>query len=114
MSEVIAGFGLTAHKNSTYIGGQEVTVTSLNVDTISMKSMLNIDVLDSCGASSGQVLTIGSDGQPCWANPVDFLDTKLREEYPALQDSWNDLMAALEEYQMVKKLVMDHDNQSND
>ena len=53
---------------------------------------------------------INERGSAEWINPMEkFNDKDLREAYPPLEDAWQNLLTALREYELAKKLVQDHD-----
>jgi len=86
------------------------SITTFCADTTIINAKLNIGSIDTSNAISGQVLTVNHDGDAVWAEPeFGSADKKLREKYPGLKTSWENVMEAIEEYEMVKKLVIDHD-----
>ena len=103
MSSVVSGDGLKATEISTYFEGAEIRATRVSVDQIDPTR--HIQTYDAPG--KGYVLMTNDYGGLEWTKPFDS-DKELRDNYPALEEAWGTLMEALEEYQVVKKLVMDH------
>lgn len=102
MSNILAGRGLVSSEHIAWVNGQEIKATEISMDTIDPY------MIDASIANPGDVLMRDEYGGLSWRKPFDS-DEQLRKEYPALEEAWGVLMQALEEYQMVKKLVMDHD-----
>lgn len=106
MTGIIAGAGISISQRSESVSGQIMQVSEIGLDTFA--TCIDPQMIAAYNGKPGQVLGIDEYGIACWKNPFDS-DKELREEYPALQESWGILMEALEEYQLVKKLVQDHD-----
>lgn len=113
MTIIRAGNGLRMMKIQTWVDGENEEVCELSLDGIqdvSQYSMPFMSGMEQNIGNPGDFLTIGEDGQASWINPIEAItDKELRKEYPALEQAWGILMEALSEYQMVKKLVQDHD-----
>ena len=103
MSNVVAGIGLKTMDQNVYVNGQYVNITELSVGEIN--PTVHLTTYDAPGA--GYVLMTDDFGGLNWAKPFES-DSELRAKYPALEEAWGILMEALNEYQMVKKLVMEH------
>ena len=114
MSIIKAGPGLMMNKTKTWVDGEEVTVSELSLDgiqtTYGQQSLPFISPQNMAQnvAEPGNILMIDEFGNAGWVNPT-IDDKALRETYPALEDAWQTLMAALQEYELAKKLVQDHD-----
>lgn len=106
MTEIIAGPGLISQKSISYLNGNQIEMVELRLDTCSM--VIDPQMIAVASGKPGQVLGIDNTGNVSWIDPFDN-DKELREKYPSLEESWNILLAALEEYHLVKKLVEDHD-----
>ncbi len=98
---VIAGRGLMKTEEFVYIDGYQVLMSKLSI------MQIDLDQINHVNAQPGQVLMYDHDGNVKWKKPFDD-DSELCQKYPALEEAWGLLMEALEEYQMVKKLVQDH------
>lgn len=108
MTIVNTGFGLLSHKTDHYIDGQHVSSVRLNVDIHQIIHGLTTEL----NALPGQILTVDSNGNLEFKkipNPI-VDDERLRTEYPSLQLAWEKLLESLSEYEMVKKLVKEHNN----
>ncbi len=104
------GEGLLADKHTEYLNGSPVEVETIGVElSMIATTKIGINSIDSSTALPGQVLTKNENGDVVWADPSVIPDKELREEYPSLQVSWDRVMEALQEYEMVKKLVQDYD-----
>lgn len=114
MSIVKAGPGLIMNQTKTWVEGQEITVSELSLDGIQLNygqpsfSFIDPQNMAQNIAEPGNVLMINEQGQAVWSDPIRD-DKALRETYPALEDAWQTLLAALQEYELAKKLVQDHD-----
>lgn len=110
-----AGSGLQMTKKQSWVDGEEITICELSLDGIqenypqhtlfgqSQSTSYNV-------ANPGDILMIDEFGDATWVNPMKrFNDKDLRETYPALEDAWQNLMTALHEYELAKKLVQDYD-----
>lgn len=106
MTEITAGPGLASRKTISYVNGNQIEIVELSLDTYS--AFIEPQMIATYDGKPGQVLGINSSGNTSWINPFDG-DKELREKYPALEESWGVLLASLEEYYLVKKLVQDHD-----
>ena len=104
--EVKAGYGLSSTETISYYPGGQVQVMQLNLDIYS--SSIEPKMMDTHMGLPGQVLGIDETGNACWQDPFSS-DKELREKYPVLEESWGTLLEALKEYELVKKLVQDHD-----
>lgn len=104
--EVKAGYGLISSETVSYYSGGQIQILEIGLDTYS--TVIDPKMIAAHSGLPGQVLGIDETGKACWQDPFNS-DKKLREQYPSLEESWDILMEALEEYQMVKKLVQDHD-----
>ena len=102
MSEVTPGRGIQVMKQSGWINGHEVVAAEISVGYI------DPDQLNTLEARPGEVLMFSDNGRLEWKQPFDS-DKELRNEYPALEEAWGILMEALSEYELVKKLVKDHE-----
>jgi len=110
---VKAGSGLQMTKKQAWVEGEEITICELSLDGIqdnyqqhtlfgqSQSTSYNV-------AKPGNILMIDEFGDAGWVNPT-IDDKELREKYPPLEDAWRILMTALQEYELAKKLVQDHD-----
>jgi len=104
-TSIIAGTGISILQHLGNVAGQSVHVSEIGLDTFA--SCIDPQMIAAYSGNPGQVLGIDEAGNACWRNPFDS-DKELREKYPALEESWGVLMEALTEYQLVKKLVQDH------
>lgn len=114
MSIVKVGSGLTMNQTKTWVEGEEITVSEISLAGVPSDSQYTLAYSpSSIGYNIGQpgdILTIDKSGNASWSNPMEIVsDRELRKEYPPLEDAWQLLMEALSEYQLVKKLVQDHD-----
>ena len=101
-----SGHGIRIDNRNSWAEGVEITVQEVSFDTFSQCIMPYNIVTNT--AKPGDVLTVNSSGLPEWRTPFDG-DEALRRQYPALEQAWSTLVKSFEEYQMVKKLVADHD-----
>jgi len=114
MSIVRAGPGLMMNRTKTWVDGEEITVCELSLDGIQTSygqqalPFISPQNMAQNIAQPGNVLMIDEQGQAKWGNPMND-DRALREAYPSLEDAWQNLLAALQEYELAKKLVQDHD-----
>ena len=106
MTEVTAGPGLISTETTGYVNGHPIKLVELRLDTYA--EVIDPQMIGAYSGSPGQVLGINEMGKACWQDPFNS-DKELREKYPTLEDSWGTLMEALKEYELVKKLVQDHD-----
>lgn len=114
MTIIRAGNGLQMIKTETYVDGENEEVCELSLDGIQDVNQYSMSfapsIIEQNTGMPGNVLTIDENGQATWINPIELVaDKELRKEYPALEQAWGTLMESLAEYQMVKKLVQDHD-----
>jgi len=114
MTIIRAGNGLKMNKMQTWVDGENEDVCEISLDGIQDVNQYSMSfapsIIEQNTGIPGDVLTIDENGQASWINPIELVaDEKLRKEYPALEQSWETLMEALAAYQMVKKLVQDHD-----
>lgn len=65
--------------------------------------------IDTSNVKPGQILMIDDTGSAKWEDISVIPDKELRDEYPSLQISWDRVMEAIQEYELVKKLVQDYD-----
>ena len=97
-----AGNGITiTESDSLYWRHERISVSEISLN----KSILSF--FDGMMASQpGDVLMKDRDGNLRWGKPFDN-DEELRREYPALEQAWDILMEAVENYYFVRKLVKD-------
>ena len=113
-SIISVGAGLKITNQQEWLNGQYFDSTKLEVDeTVVRVDTYNTGIIapaliDTQDGKKGDVLIYDENGYAKWGRPFEG-DKELREEYPSLQEAWGVLMEALEEYEMVKKLVQDHD-----
>jgi len=114
MNIVKAGPGLRLDQSKTWVEGQEITVSELSLDGIRVNygqqsfSFIDPQNMAQNVAEPGNILMIDEHGQAKWTNLINN-DRAIREAYPTLEDAWQTLLAALQEYELAKKLVQDHD-----
>lgn len=112
-----AGHGLQMNKKQSWVDAEEITICELSLDGLQDIHAANqhISYIQPCNiaqnvAKPGDVLMINEQGHAIWTNPTErFNDETLRDSYPALEDAWQKVLAALYEYELAKKLVQDHD-----
>lgn len=103
------GEGLFSTINQEYIDGEFVDVETIHVDlSAHMSTKILTRNLDTCYGVPGQVLMINEYGVVEWKSLPD-MDKELRERYSELEVSWQRVMEAFAEYELVKKLVDDYD-----
>lgn len=108
------GDGIRIDTQQEYIGNEWVDVDTINVDlnvdgyAVGKLPITNIDT-NMC--IPGQILVAGNCGSLEWKNPSEVFemeDRELREQYPSLEIAWKNVLEAIHEYEMVKKLVKDY------
>ncbi len=104
MSTVFPGRGITITNQSTWVINHQIEASEISITT----GQIGLDMIDSTMAQKGDILMYSEYGYLEWAKPFDS-DAELRREYPALEEAWGTLMEALSEYELVKKLVQDHE-----
>ena len=104
MSTVFPGRGITITNQSTWVNSHQIEASEVSIS----RGQIELDLISTIAADPGDVLTYNEFGYLEWTKPFDS-DAELRKEYPALEESWGTLMEALSEYELVKKLVKDHD-----
>lgn len=111
MTIIRSGAGLKIDRKTIWIEGEEEEIYEISLDGIDDRYQQPSLFYDTGNfAKPGDVLMVNEHGQAKWINPtVQFSDKDLREAYPALEDTWQTLLAALQEYELAKKLVQDHD-----
>ncbi len=111
MSIIRTGPGLKMDKKQMWIEGEEEIIYEISLDGVKdTYEQPSLFYESESHARPGDVLMINERGKPEWINPtVRFNDNDLRETYPALEDAWQNLLVALQEYELAKKLVQDHD-----
>jgi len=105
------GDGFISCKSTEYLNnGLAVEVETVDIDLSNTLciSKLSIDNIDTSMAIDGQVLAY-NNGKIEWTDVKSIPDRELREQYPSLQISWDRVMEAMNEYELVKKLVQDYD-----
>jgi len=106
MTGIIAGNGISITNRREFAAGQPMQISEIGLDTFA--TVIDPQMIAAYNGKPGQVLGINEGGTACWKDPFDS-DKELRQQYPALEQSWGVLMEALSEYELVKKLVQDHD-----
>ena len=108
------GSGLRVDTESEYLAGEWIDVDTVNVDfsndTYSL-GRISASNIESCTALPGQVLRANENGQTEWVDPSELFmenDKELREKYPSLEIAWENVLKAIHEYELVKKMVKDH------
>ena len=111
MTIIRTGPGLKLDKKITWIENEEEEICVISLDGIKdICEQPSLYYEPDKIAQPGDVLMINERGSAEWINPMEkFNDKDLREAYPALGDAWQTLLAALQEYELAKKLVQDHD-----
>ncbi len=104
--EVKAGYGLLGTETFSYYSGGSIQILEIGLDINS--TIIDPKMIAAHMGLPGQVLGIDDWGKACWQDPFNS-DKELREKYPPLEESWGTLLEALKEYELVKKLVQDHD-----
>lgn len=111
MTIIRTGPGLKLDKRTTWIENEEEIIYEISLDGV--KDMCVQPTLyyePEKVAQPGDVLMINEQGGAEWTNPMEkFNDKELRQIYPPLEDAWQNLLTALREYELAKKLVQDHD-----
>ena len=58
--------------------------------------------------NEGRILIYVGTADVIWSDPV-YSDNELREKYSELEVSWQRVLEAISEYELIKKLVDDYD-----
>ena len=107
------GGGFIISNHTEYLNdGTQVDVECVDINlsgTLYDTSKLSLNNIDTLGGIPGQILMINEYGVLAWTDYPSQPDKELREKYPSLQISWDRVMEAMGEYEMVKKLVKDYD-----
>jgi len=111
MSIIRTGPGLKMYKKQMWFEGEEETIYEISLDGIKdICEQPSLYYEPEKIAQPGDILMINEKGSAEWTNPMEkFNDKDLREAYPPLEDAWQTLLIALQEYELTKKLVQDHD-----
>ena len=111
MSIIRTGPGLRVDRKTLWVEGEEETLYEISLDGVDENYQQPSMFFEAESfARPGDVLMIDQHGQVKWVNPtVQFNDKDIREEYPALEQAWQHLLVALQEYELAKKLIQDHD-----
>lgn len=105
MSVVRAGAGLLSSTDRTYTSsGDEITVYTLEI--------MQVDSYQIAGGTPGSILMTSDSGIPEWFNPLEKI-SKQNSEHPACEAAWQNVLAALREYETIVKLSKEEKNSNS-
>lgn len=94
---VNAGNGLMSTSKRTFCEHQEVEVVTLEI------SHVEPEMIGTAPAKAGSVLVVSEYGRAEWQDPLQKIKDQ-NNEYPACEHAWQNVLAAIREYEMVVKL----------
>lgn len=116
------GPGIIVTMGSEYdnASNQQLSVPHISIDMTFIKNDLFTNLYNNqhisptyvYGVKPGSVLAVDSAGRLGFDSPSNILMNEehgIHQQYPELKDSWEVLMAAMHEYMVTRKMVMDHD-----
>lgn len=108
-----SGQGIDFDEKTEWHNGDEVSVTEVSISRSMFGDGIQPWNLASTYCEPGRVLTIDEFGNLEWKTPFNPFegDLELQEKYPAVKDAWHTLLAAVNEYEVAKKLAKDYDDQ---
>lgn len=111
------GKGFITDTQQHYVDGEWVDIETVNIDLNQIDyGKMPIDKISACNSDGsypeeGSILRVNDFGAIEWAKPENIFrskDEELRSKYPGLEIAWKQVLEAIHEYEMVKKLVEDY------
>ena len=112
------GKGFQIETRQHYLDSEWVDVETVDVDLRTMDyghipiDKISTDNANHSPAEPGSILRVGEYGSLEWASPSQIfadMDKELREKYSGLEIAWEKVLEAVHDYELVKKLVKDHE-----